>query len=188
VYLRLWGTVAIPTCGVGCFWIQFETDLSSYLSEFFLSSPPFSLWILMNLHVIILGIVLGIILGWRSVFGSLQSLSLSSLWSWTYFILFLVHLRKPQQNPIQIEILNMFIDFWFVSNQTSQNSFSPCTFGVVKIWYHSLQVSLHGTIVALHAIARDCQPSEWHYRLPCFVVLSLVFCRHLSWFLVRSLV
>jgi hypothetical protein len=65
-------------------------------------------------------LMLGIVGWWHTLFGSLYTPSWCSFWSWSELISFWVRLRKPQQNPILLGILDLRMEFWFVHGHTSK--------------------------------------------------------------------
>jgi hypothetical protein len=80
-------------------------------------SISFAFW--NNHRVLVLWVLLGIVLGWRSLLRPLQRSSSSNFWSWSQFIPFGVRLRKPYQSLIS----DLHMEFLFLHDYTSRSPF-----------------------------------------------------------------
>jgi hypothetical protein len=129
----------------------------SFFIYFLLSLNP-SIWILRESLVYWVEDRFGIALGWETVFWSLQTSGLSSLWSWTVFFSSWSRFRKPQQNPLIRDFESVQeVLICFSSNFTKHLSYHcACCYEILR--------SFCATLVAwhCHSIAPHCQPSERH--------------------------
>lgn len=128
--------------------------------------------------------MLGIDWWWSTLFVSLHTPCWWSSRSWSELFHIRVHLRKPQQNSILLEILHPCMDFELITFIFRNHILFPCAnflwclrffWGFFSAWH-------------CHFSVWHCRTSAWHYRSPFCVNLTLRFYRQLGSSLRSSLV